>query len=407
MLDTTHNFITRAAKACGLSDAQLKRLLKPDHEHTFSVSLDDGRSFDGYRVQHNSQRGPYKGGIRFHKDVSLDESRALATLMTFKSAAVNIPFGGGKGGIAVNPQEIDKSEVEQLARGYVRAVAEHIGLDTDIPAPDVNTNAQIIDWMVDEYHQLTGDDSGATFTGKSLEAGGSEGREAATGRGGAVVLQEILKLHDSAGRDLTYAMQGIGNVGAFFMKTAQSLMPQLKLVAASDSTGGLACPATLDVAEIAGLRKQGLHLDAYDIRGATHISNDELLTQDVDVLVLGALGGVVHKDNMADIKARVVLELANGPVTTEAYDYLTGQGVIIIPDIIANAGGVIASLLEWQQNRAGEHWSEEKVFDKLDTILRKAVDELDEVTTSRQVPMKEAAFIIAIQRLLSSADSHV
>jgi glutamate dehydrogenase/leucine dehydrogenase len=402
MLDTAHEFITRAARYCRLSDKQLNRLLQPDHQFAFWISLDDGRVFDAYRVQHDNSRGPYKGGVRFHKNVTMDESRALATLMTFKCAAVDIPYGGGKGGIAVNPHDLQQSDIEQLARGYVRGLKDNLGPDVDVPAPDVNTNAQTIDWMADEYRILTGDESGAGFTGKSIEAGGSEGREAATGRGGVVVLQEILKLHSQLDSDLTYAIQGIGNVGSFFMRTAVDMLPRLKLVGASDSTGGLHCPSTLDVAEIAGLRKKGLHLDSYDIKGAVHISNEELLGLDVDVLVLGALGDAVTAENMKDIKAKFILELANGPVNIMAYDYLAEQGVYIIPDIIANAGGVIASLLEWQQNKSGERWSEATVFEKLDAILSRAVDELDQAVTSRELSPKEAAFVIALERLVKA-----
>jgi|AntRauTorckE6833_2_1112554.scaffolds.fasta_scaffold01513_7 glutamate dehydrogenase/leucine dehydrogenase len=403
MLETAHTLITRAAKKCGLSEEQIKQLLEPENIVTFSIEMDNGASYPAFRVQHNNDRGPYKGGVRFHPRVELDEVRALAALMTFKTAAVDIPLGGAKGGVSVSSRDMSEAELEELSRKYVRGLRTSIGPDTDIPAPDVNTNAKIIDWMSDEYTKLTGDESGAAFTGKSLQNGGSEGREAATGRGGTVVLGEVLKLHKLDKTELTYAIQGVGNVGSFFIKIAESMLPNLLLTAASDSKGGLSSAFGFDHDTISSYRKNGKHLNDHASEDSVALSNEQLLSEDVDVLVLSALGDVITEDNMSTIKARVILELANGPVNEKAFDYLSEKGVIIIPDIVANAGGVIVSLLERQQNKADTHWTEKDVNQKLDAILKKAVDDMDVCATKEKTTLKEAAFMVAIRRLIDAS----
>jgi glutamate dehydrogenase/leucine dehydrogenase len=248
MLETAHANIRRAGQKLGLDDETIDRLIKTDKEHIFKIKLDNGQVFDAFRVQHSNRRGPYKGGIRFHPGVNLDEVRALATLMSFKTAAVGLPLGGGKGGIKVDPKKLSRPELEELSRKYAKHLAAHIGPDKDVPAPDVNTNAQIIDWMVDEYEKLTGDNSHASFTGKSLANGGSLGRPAATGRGGVIALRQLLKHQGKSAKPLTYALQGFGNVGSFFATIAQTEQPQWKLVAASDSSGTLYSQAGLVVA---------------------------------------------------------------------------------------------------------------------------------------------------------------
>lgn len=398
MLKTAQEFITRAAKDLGWSDERIKTFLTADQEHEFEVS-DGNKTYQAFRIQHDNQRGPYKGGIRFHPEVNKDEVRALATLMTIKNAGVGLPFGGGKGGIVVNPKDLDESALEKLSRDYVRKLESHIGPDVDVPAPDVNTNAQIIDWMVDEYTKLTGDKTKAVMTGKSIENGGSEGREAATGYGGADVLSEVLKQFGDDKKDMTYGIQGVGNVGSNFMFREEELLPQVTLTAVADSSGGISSGFGISASDIANYRKQKKKLSDYESDDTMHITNAQLLTEDVDVLVLAALGGVINKDNMKDVRAKYILELANGPVTLEAHDYLTKQGVIIIPDIIANAGGVTTSLLEWQQNRAGEHWDEAEVFQKLETYLRTAVDQVTTNAKQKNICLKEAAFYTALARL--------
>ena len=398
MLETAQSLIREMGKRVGLDDAAIEKLISLEKEHIFEIELDSGKRFKAYRMQHSSQRGPYKGGIRFHPEVDPDEVRALATLMSFKTAAVGLPLGGGKGGVAVNPRELSDAELEELSRKYAAHLHRHIGPDQDVPAPDVNTDGRIIDWMVDEYQKLTGDTSRASFTGKSLANGGSEGREAATGRGGVISLRELMRHLDRGDDPLTMAIQGFGNVGSFFATIAQQEHPNWKLVAVSDSGATVSEPNGLDAQALAEFKKDRGRFENYP-QGKI-LPADKIIEQPVDVLVLAALGDAVTNKNMENVRAKFILELANGPVNTEAYDYLTSKGCVVVPDIIANAGGVIVSYLEWVQNKAGEHWSEAEVNEKLDDYLIKAVADLHETAQKEKLPLKEAAFINAIKRLL-------
>ena len=447
MLTTVHGLIWRAGKKLGLDDDAINELIKIDKEYLFEIRLSSGKTFSAYRVQHSNKLGPYKGGIRFHPDVDLDEVRALATLMSFKTAAVGLPLGGAKGGISVNPKDLGKTELEELSRKYTRQLLPHIGPDKDVPAPDVNTNPEIIDWMVDEYEKLTGDTTKASFTGKSVSKGGSLGRYAATGRGGMLAFARLLKhlnkwqtqadgaqgageqrsesyrqygeraaevatqrsaastngVAGSAGQQvgaLRYAIQGFGNVGSFFAVLAEKQQPNWKLVAASDSQAAVYSPTGLNAAELDSYKQTLGRFSNFKKESIKIITNDELLALDVDVLVLAALGDAVNKNNMGSIKAKVVVELANGPTSEEAFDYLTKKNVVILPDIVANAGGVIVSYLEWIQNRAGEHWSEVKVNNQLKRYMVKAVDALYKTAQEQNVSLKEAAFINAIKKLI-------
>ena len=426
MLTTAHEFIKRAAQRLDISDKTIEEFLRPDNVHAFDVSAGE-KTYSAFRVQHDNSRGPYKGGVRFHSEVTQDEVTALATLMTIKNAVVGLPFGGGKGGVAVNPKELPDEDRQAITRAYIRQLKDKLGPDVDIPAPDVNTDAQVIDWMVDEYAKqfasldeslrrkqlaVVGYDAGdtseqaaravaqATFTGKSLDNGGSHGREAATGYGGAVVLSELFQQKGLEKTDMTYAIQGVGNVGMHFMFKEAELLPQLQLVAAADSSGGLSSGFGLDPAELANYRRQKKRFEDYESDELLHISNAQLLIEEVDVLVLAALGGVINEDNMKQVRAKYILELANGPVTLEAHDYLTKQGVVIIPDILANAGGVATSLAEWQQNKSGEKWDEQTVLDKMEHHLRTAVDDVTPLMSEYDICMKEASFLLALQRLL-------
>jgi len=364
----------------------------------FPVKLDDGNIevIEAYRVQHSNRRGPYKGGIRFHPQVDYDEVRALATLMSFKTAVAGIPMGGGKGGVSVDPRQLSKEALEELSRKYVRGLKEHIGPDKDVPAPDVNTNAEIIDWMVDEYEKQTGDKTKASFTGKSIANGGSLGRDAATGRGGVIVLREILnKL--SISKEITIAMQGWGNVGSFFALVAEAEQKNWKLVAATDSSGGVYSGGGLVATDLDEFKKSGGKLAAFSA-GKT-ISNEELVGLDVDVLVLAALEDAVNKNNVKDIKAKIVLELGNGPVSYEAYEELSKEGVVVVPDILANSGGVIVSYLEWYQNIHSEKWSEGRVNAELERYLVEATDKVYDRMKKDKLTLKEAAFAEAISKL--------
>lgn len=402
MLDSTHQLIERVAKKIGLSKQDVDYLLKIDKEHIFTITLDSGQKHEAYRVQHNNKRGPYKGGIRFHPEVDLDEVRALATLMSMKTAAVGLPLGGGKGGITVNPRELDDKQLEELSRKYVEYLHPHIGPNKDVPAPDVNTNPKVIDWMVDEYAKITGDTTRSSFTGKSIDKGGSLGRDAATGRGGVLALKAVLEHHKLDGKPLTYAIQGFGNVGLFFGTIAGELLPSLQLVAATDSSGGVSSAFGLDAQELAAYKKTGAKLSAYKGEDSVVISNEQLLAEEVDILVLAALGDVINKENVGTVHARFVLELANGPVSDSADLELTSKGVVVIPDILANAGGVIVSYLEWLQNRSGEHWTEDEVNDKLLGYLVPAVQDSLKLADSKKLTLKEAALAKAMQAILES-----
>lgn len=402
MLETAQTMIKRAGTRLGLTDKEVNQLLTADQEHQFEIKMDDGQRLPAYRVQHNNRRGPYKGGLRFHPEVDIDEVRALATLMSLKTAAAGLPLGGGKGGVVVDPRRLDNRQLEELSRKYVRALHEHIGPDRDVPAPDVNTNAEIIDWMVDEYQKLSGDTSRASFTGKSIKNGGSLGRDAATGRGGVIVLAELLKDRSQAGQPLTMAIQGFGNVGSFFATEAATAQPQWQLVAVSDSATALYDPSGLPAKELAKFKTGGGRFADYQKDGIKQLTNDELLALKVDILVLAALGDAVTGQNMKNIKAEYVVEMANGPVDQTAHDYLTGRGVTILPDIVANAGGVVVSYLEWLQNKRNEHWSKAEVNHRLNDYLTKATADMLEIARKEQInSLTEAAFMLALRRLTS------
>jgi glutamate dehydrogenase (NADP+) len=398
MLETTHAIIKRAGHKLGLDEKTINGVLQTNAEHVFDIELSDGKSYPAYRVQHNNKRGPYKGGIRFHPDVDIDEVKALATLMSFKTAIVGLPLGGGKGGVSVNPRELTRDQLEELSRKYVQHLHPHIGPDKDVPAPDVNTDPSIIDWMVDEYQKITGEASGASFTGKSLEHGGSKGRDSATGRGGVIVLAEILE-HFKEKDELTYAVQGYGNVGSFFATVAAKDHPDWKLVAASDSAAGIYNQNGLNARELADYKAAGKSFKDYKADGVQIISNEDLVGLDVDVLVLAALGDAVDSHNARDVKARYVVELANGPVSDSAFPALEAAGKVIVPDILANAGGVIVSYLEWEQNRQGEHWSLEQVNEKLRNYLVPATKNIVKVAEEHGTSLKEAAIIKGLQEL--------
>lgn len=398
MLDTTHQLIQRVGKRLGLNSTQIEALIKVDALHEFDIQL-DGKTYKAYRAQHNNKRGPYKGGIRFHPDVDRDEVQALATLMSLKTAAVGLPLGGGKGGIAVDPKSLSNDQLEKISREYSRGLHKHIGPNKDIPAPDVNTNAQIIDWMVDEYEQLTGDATKASFTGKSLTNGGSAGREAATGRGGVIALQEYLELEGKAKQPLTIAIQGFGNVGSFFAMVAAELAPQWKIIAASDSSATVVNEDGLNVQELADHKKAKKPFS--DFQDASVKDPNTIFGVEADILVLAALGDVVTEENKRDIKANILVELANGPINEAAETYLLQHKKTVLPDIIANAGGVIVSYLEWQQNLKNEIWTEEQVNKKLAQYMVPAMEAAYERAKKHNVSLKEAATMLAIERLAS------
>jgi glutamate dehydrogenase/leucine dehydrogenase len=370
MLDSTKKLIRNVAEKADIDKSLVYSLLHINNEYAFTIALKSGKQYEAFRVQHNNSRGPYKGGIRFHPSVSLDEVRALAILMSFKNAAVGVPFGGAKGGIAVDPGTLQQDELEELSREYVRHLVEHIGPDIDIPAPDVSTNPQIIDWMVDEYEHLTGDKSHASFTGKSYEHGGSLGRPEATGRGGVIVLRELLKLYEPTRSSLNYALQGFGNVGSYFALTAKQEQAGWQCIVAADSSGAIYAPDGLPIDDLVRIKKETNSLmAAVHAPNVAALSSEALISTQTDVMVLAALQEAITMTNVDTVKARYVLELANGPVSEDAYEVLRNKGTIVIPDILANAGGVIVSYLEWLQNKEDKRWSLERVNEQLQQYL--------------------------------------
>ena len=397
------NALSQLARAQSISDLApeiVERLSIPDREHIFSIPvlMDDGttKSFDGYRVQHSNVRGPYKGGIRFHPQADIDEVKALSLWMTLKTAVVNIPLGGGKGGIAVDPKNLSRGELERLSRGWVQELHQHIGPYKDIPAPDVNTTPEIMSWMVDEYANLTGDITRASFTGKPLHAGGSEGRDKATGLGGFMVFNALRDKFDLPPH-ARIAVQGMGNVGGFAAEIFEE--HGYKVIAMSDSKSGVYNPSGLDVKEVERFKKANGSLVGFP--SAKAITNSELLTLDTDVLIPAALENQITEGNADEIQARVVLELANGPTTPTADDILFKKGIFVIPDILANSGGVIVSFFEWDQNLKGEHWEEAEIHQELKTILEREARKVWEKASELSTDMRRGAFIIGMERILA------
>ena len=396
--DEAQQQLRRALAVYPVSDDLRARLAHPEREVTVSIpiKMDDGttRVFEGYRVQYSSLRGPYKGGIRFHHDANIDEVRALAFWMTMKCSVAGIPMGGGKGGITLDPKELSKGELERLSRGWVDALYPVLGPERDVPAPDVNTTPEIMRWMADEYAILTGDFRNGTFTGKPLDYGGSEGRGAATGAGGFDVfkaLQTQLKLPKS----VSVVIQGMGNVGGNAAKIFHALGH--KVLAMSDSKGGIYSPDGLDPERVERYKKENGTLKGFP--RAKQISNGKLLELPCDVLIPAALENQITKKNAKKIKAKVVLELANGPTSTEADDILFKKGIAVIPDILANSGGVVVSTYEWEQNLKGEHWSEKEVLKKLRTLLARESKNVYNRSKKLKTDLRRAAFALALERL--------
>ena len=415
MLDSAQQLIRKTGKNMGLSEEVVERLVQPERvfEFNFEEEMDSGRKkmFRGWRIQHSSALGPYKGGIRFHPETIREEVQALATLMSIKCAVAGLPYGGAKGGVAVDPKKLSESELMRLSKRYALKIAPIIGADIDIPAPDVNTTAKIMGWMIDEYQKVKGIKSPATFTGKSVAIGGSLGRTEATGRGGVIVLKALLEKmkkdpSTSLGmtRGLTIAIQGFGNVGYYFSKLAEE--EGFKIVSVSDSKGGVYVKDGLSTETTLNCKKEkGMVSGCYckgsvcDIRYGRMISNEELLELPVDVLVPAALENVINEENMDKVKAKIIVEMANGPITEEAYEYLSKKSVIIVPDVLANAGGVTVSYLEWFQGKAGYYWTEKEVNNRLKEIMEKAFEAVWKKSLDRKIPLKQAAFEVAIGRI--------
>ncbi|MCL4406122.1 MAG: Glu/Leu/Phe/Val dehydrogenase [Patescibacteria group bacterium] len=406
-LESAKQQLLDIAKILELDKKTVDRLLKIENlvSGEISVKLDNGRiqKFKAWRSQHNSACGPYKGGIRFHEGVTVEEVQALSMWMTWKTAVVGIPYGGGKGGVVVNPKNLSKSELQRLSRAYIKLIAEHIGSDKDIPAPDVNTNAEIMGWMLDEYEKIVGRKEPGVLTGKPLELGGSKGRTEATGLGGSYVLDSFVKKLKKQKKNVSIAVQGFGNVGSYFAKFAYK--NGYKIVAVSDSKNTL-------------YNEKGLNIDkAFDYKAANDtfkgfpggklLPAEAVLSLNVDILVPAALENAVNEENVSKINARHILEMANGPVTPRAEEVLTAKKILILPDVLANAGGVVVSYFEWVQNLQNYYWEKEEVYAKLKKLMDKAFasvwSEFERLSkVSKKSTLRQAAYSLAVQKVVGA-----
>ena len=376
------------------------------------VRMDDGslRIFDGYRVRHNDQRGPGKGGIRYHHNVSLPEVKALAFWMTCKCAVVGIPYGGAKGGIVVNPKELSKLELERLSRGFIRQIADFIGPEVDIPAPDVYTNPMIMGWMMDEYSKIARKYTPAVITGKPVPVGGSLGRDDATGRGAYYCIKELEAKRGWEPGEITVAVQGFGNAGQAVAELLHA--DGYRVVAISDSRGGIHKPEGFDVPSIMYAKNEMKRLRAVYCHGsvcemveADSITNEELLELDVDILIPAGLENQIRSANAERVKAKIIVEVANGPTSSNADKILRDRDILVIPDILANAGGVTVSYFEWVQNKAGYYWSEEKVHTRLLEIMSREFNNVYDLMEEHQIDMRTAAYAHSLSRIGKAIES--
>ncbi|AKM82524.1 TPA: Glu/Leu/Phe/Val dehydrogenase [Candidatus Berkelbacteria bacterium] len=394
-----------AANKIPLDSFSESKILNPDRiiEVSIPIKLDNGKVkvFKGYRVQHDNTKGPYKGGLRYHQHVDMTEVKALATLMTIKNAVVDIPFGGAKGGICVDPKKLSVTELEELTREFTRKLAPIIGPKLDVPAPDVNTNPNIMRWIVEEYSKVVGKKELAVVTGKPIDFGGSEGRTEATGLGGYYVLQEIVKKLYKKPENLTVAIQGFGNVGLYL--AVFLVKAGYKVVAISEEHGGIYIPEGIkDIDDLFKCKEKNGKLKGC-IEGAKNIGPAEVLELPVDIIVPAALGNAITTENVNKIKAKIVLEMANGPTTSKADEILTKKEVLVIPDILANAGGVAVSYFEWYQNVHKEKMTKKEVFKKLEVKMKSAVDAVYETADTYDVDLRQASYVLALKRLTEKA----
>ena len=406
-----NNAMEQLDKAIGYLDVpkHIHDMLKyPDRfvEVAIPVRMDNGNvdMFTGYRSQYNNTLGVYKGGIRYHWNVTVDEVKALSFWMMIKCAAVNIPFGGAKGGVIVNPKELSEGELERLSRGYIQKMWPILGSEKDVPAPDVYTTPQIMNWMRDEYEKIIGKKDPGVITGKPLDQGGSEGRGFSTAQGGAYCVRELAKRMNWAPNDTTIAIQGFGNAGSHMARLLSDM--GYRIVSVSDSKGGIvvdygqqSTDNKLDINAVEEHKEKTGSVVGFS--GTKNISNDDILMLDVDILVPAALENTITAENAGNIKAKAVVELANGPTTPEADEILKENGIVVVPDVLANAGGVTVSYFEWDQNIKGEHWTEEVVLEKLEKIMVTSFDEVWAKKEEHKIDMRTAAFVKAIERVAS------
>ena len=407
--------LDRAAQYADMDAEAIERLKHPKAmlQVSIPVRMDDGslRVFSGYRVRHDDTRGPTKGGIRYHPDVSLDEVKALALWMTCKCAVVGIPFGGGKGGIVVNPKELSRLELERLSRGFIGQIADFIGPDKDIPAPDVYTNAMIMGWMMDEYSKIRRAHCPSVITGKPLPLGGSLGRDDATGRGAYYCIKELEGRRGWQPKQVRVAVQGFGNAGQHVAALLHG--DGYKIVAVSDSRGGVYRQDGFDVPSLIQIKSETRRLKAVYCDGsvceaveAETITNEQLLELDVDVLIPAALENQITADNAPRIKAPVIIEVANGPITSEADAVLNEKNTLVVPDILANAGGVTVSYFEWVQNKQGYYWSLPEVHQRLHEIMSREFAAVYELMEQHRIDMRTAAYAHALGRIGGAIEAH-
>ena len=398
------------------SDGENKLFAQPQHIHKQDITIkrDDGTeaTYHAFRVQYNNARGPFKGGIRFHPEANEDEVKALAALMSIKTAVVNIPFGGSKGGVQVNPKELSKAELQAISRAYIRAFKDHIGPDIDCPAPDVNTNPDIMAWMRDEYEKETRSYSPAVITGKPLSFGGSLGRDTATARGAFFIVQEMIEREALDPDELKVAIQGFGNAGANIAHLLHGA--GYIVVAISDSQGGIYSPEGVDPVRIAKYKsKTGAvtgeycegsvcDLERMKMDGVEHITNEQLIELPCDILIPAALDNVITEENASKVQAKYIIELANGPTTPEADAILESKGVRVIPDVLANAGGVTVSYFEWTQGRSGEQWTAETVDRRLKRIILDGYKAVRREARREKISYRHAAFAVGIRRMFAA-----
>lgn len=402
--ETTQHFLQQAFEILGVHEEMRRVLIMPSRELRVELTLrrDDGRLHDfvGYRVQHDNSRGPFKGGLRYHPDIDIHEVRSLASLMTWKTAVVGIPFGGAKGGIEVDPRDLSQRELERLTRVFVRQVHDLVGPDRDIPAPDVNTNAQVMAWFFDEYSRLHGFSPGVV-TGKPTGLHGSAGRASATGRGCVFAIREALQEGKAELKGQRVAIQGFGNVGSWSARLLHAR--GARILAVSDSKGGIFSGDGLDIPAV--LEHVDSHHTVVGFPGAEPISNADLLVCDCDVLLPAALGGAIDEHNARDIKAKYVVEAANGPTTALADEILEQRGVTILPDIYANAGGVTVSYFEWVQNLQNFSWDETRVNEELDKVMSTAYRKIRDIQRAHHISMRKAAFVLAIREVKMATET--
>jgi len=383
----------------------IKKVLVPQRVVKGSISIigkgGKKNTFKAFRIQHNDARGPFKGGIRFHQNVNQDEVQALATLMSLKCAVAGIPYGGAKGGVIVDPEKLTGEELKNLSIAYARFITPYIGAWRDVPAPDVNTNGAIMSLMLEAYEKKIGYQAPATFTGKPVELGGSLGRTEATGQGGVFVLESYSKLKKLNLKTSTVAVQGFGNVGYYFAKLASKA--GFKVVAVSDSSSGIYNPKGLDIKALGEFKEKGGTFKTWSLSGGSkYITNAELLELPVTILVPAALENAISKENMESVSAKVVFEMANGPTTTEADNYLFEKGIDVIPDILSNSGGVTVSYFEWVQNLSGYPWTKEKVNAELKNTITKAFTDIDKIKKDKKISYRRAANYLSLKRIIDA-----